>query len=82
MTMPSCTVTIPDDNKQPLEYFAAKYQMGLSNMLEANPGVDNRQYDHGIGAFRVVVQTHLGAVDDDAFVHGVRQNQLLRTAAV
>jgi hypothetical protein len=59
-----------------LEYFAAKYQMGLSNMLEANPGVDtyladtDRQYDHGIGAFRVVVQTHLGAVDDDAFVHG------------
>lgn len=33
-------ITIPDDNKQPLEYFAAKYQMGLSNMLEANPGVD------------------------------------------
>ncbi len=32
--------TISDDNKQPLEYFAAKYQMGLSNMLEANPGVD------------------------------------------
>lgn len=31
-------ITIPDDNKQPLEYFAAKYQMGLSNMLEANPG--------------------------------------------
>lgn len=31
-------ITIPDDNKQPLEYFAAKYQMGLSNMLEANRG--------------------------------------------
>jgi L,D-transpeptidase YbiS len=23
-----------------LEYFAAQYQLGLSNMLEANPGVD------------------------------------------
>ena len=33
-------ITVPDNNKQPLEYFAAKYQMGLSNMLEANPGVD------------------------------------------
>lgn len=33
-------ITIPEDNKQPLEYFAAQYQMGLSNMLEANPGVD------------------------------------------
>lgn len=31
---------IPQDNKQPLESFAAQYQMGLSNMLEANPGVD------------------------------------------
>ncbi|EPN1638069.1 L,D-transpeptidase [Cronobacter sakazakii] len=33
-------VTIPDGNKLPLEDFAAQYQMGLSNMLEANPGVD------------------------------------------
>lgn len=31
---------IPQNNKQPLESFAAQYQMGLSNMLEANPGVD------------------------------------------
>lgn len=34
------SVTVADDSKQPLEYFAAKYQMGLSNMMEANPGVD------------------------------------------
>lgn len=33
-------VTLPQDNKLPLEAFAAQYQMGLSNMLEANPGVD------------------------------------------
>ncbi|EKY3197395.1 L,D-transpeptidase [Cronobacter turicensis] len=33
-------VTIPDGNNLPLEDFAAQYQMGLSNMLEANPGVD------------------------------------------
>lgn len=33
-------VAIAQDNKQPLEYFAASYQMGLSNMLEANPGID------------------------------------------
>ncbi|MBW7985140.1 L,D-transpeptidase YbiS [Enterobacillus tribolii] len=32
--------TIPEDSKYPLEHFAAKFQMGLSNMLEANPGVD------------------------------------------
>ncbi len=31
---------IPQDSKQPLEDIAAQYQMGLSNMLEANPGVD------------------------------------------
>ncbi len=36
------------------------------------------QHDDGVGAFRVVVQTHFGAVDDDAFMHGVRQDQLLR----
>ena len=33
-------VTVPEGNSQPLEYFAAQYQLGLSNMLEANPGVD------------------------------------------
>ncbi|EPN9382016.1 L,D-transpeptidase [Cronobacter malonaticus] len=33
-------VTIPEGNSLPLEDFAAQYQMGLSNMLEANPGVD------------------------------------------
>jgi len=33
-------ITVPDDSKLPLEAFAAQYQMGLSNMLEANPGVD------------------------------------------
>ncbi len=33
-------VTIPEGNTLPLEDFAAQYQMGLSNMLEANPGVD------------------------------------------
>lgn len=33
-------ITVPQDNKLPLEAFAAQYQMGLSNMLEANPGMD------------------------------------------
>lgn len=33
-------VTIEEGNTQPLEYFAAEYQLGLSNMMEANPGVD------------------------------------------
>ena len=33
-------VNIPQDSKLPLEHFAAQFQMGLSNMLEANPGVD------------------------------------------
>lgn len=33
-------ITIPQDSKLPLEYFAAQYQMGLSNLLEANAGVD------------------------------------------
>ncbi|MCG8708611.1 L,D-transpeptidase family protein [Brenneria sp. 4F2] len=32
--------TIPSDSKLPLEHFAAQFQMGLSNMMEANPGVD------------------------------------------
>ena len=30
---------VPDD-KQPLETIAAQFQLGLTNMLEANPGVD------------------------------------------
>jgi len=33
-------IAIPADNTQPLEAFAARYGQGLSNMLEANPGVD------------------------------------------
>ncbi len=33
-------IIIPEGNKQPLEYFAAEYQLGLSNLMEANPGVD------------------------------------------
>lgn len=33
-------ITVPDSNTQPLETFAAQYGQGLSNMLEANPGVD------------------------------------------
>lgn len=33
-------ITVPKDSKLPLEAFAAQYQMGLSNLLEANPGVD------------------------------------------
>lgn len=34
------TITVPHDNTLPLEAFAAQYSQGLSNMLEANPGVD------------------------------------------
>lgn len=34
------TITVPDNNTQPLEAFAAQYGQGLSNMLEANPDVD------------------------------------------
>lgn len=33
-------ITVPQDNMQPLEAFAAQYGQGMSNMLEANPGVD------------------------------------------
>lgn len=33
-------ITVPAGNIQPLEAFAAEYGQGLSNMLEANPGVD------------------------------------------
>ncbi|WP_434638917.1 L,D-transpeptidase family protein [Klebsiella sp. I138] len=31
---------IPQGNKFPLETYAAKYHVGMSNMLDANPGVD------------------------------------------
>src|SRR5471030_3035871 len=34
------TVTVPQGSSLPLEHFAAQFQMGLSNMIEANPGVD------------------------------------------
>lgn len=33
-------ITVPEHNTLPLEAFAARYGQGLSNMLEANPGVD------------------------------------------
>ncbi|MBG0621361.1 L,D-transpeptidase [Enterobacter roggenkampii] len=33
-------ITVPERNTLPLEAFAAQYGQGLSNMLEANPGVD------------------------------------------
>ncbi len=33
-------ITVPTDSTLPLEAFAAQYQMGLSNMLEANPDAD------------------------------------------
>lgn len=36
------------------------------------------QHDNGVGAFRVVIQTHFGAVNDDTFMNGIRQDQLLR----
>lgn len=34
------SITVPPGNTQPLEHYAALYGQGLSNMLEANPGVD------------------------------------------
>ncbi|MCW4782411.1 L,D-transpeptidase [Enterobacter chuandaensis] len=34
------TVVVPEGNTRPLEYYAAQYGQGLSNLLEANPGVD------------------------------------------
>lgn len=34
------TVIVPQGNTEPLEYYAAQYGQGFSNMLEANPGVD------------------------------------------
>ncbi|MFG1174939.1 L,D-transpeptidase family protein [Erwiniaceae bacterium CAU 1747] len=40
LTGQNLEITIPEDSKLPLEAFAAQYQMGLSNLLEANPGVD------------------------------------------
>lgn len=33
-------ITVPEGNTLPLEAFAALYGQGLSNLLEANPGVD------------------------------------------
>ncbi|APS28843.1 L,D-transpeptidase [Pectobacterium brasiliense] len=33
-------ITVPEDSTQPLEHFAAQFQMGLSNMMEANPDAD------------------------------------------
>lgn len=33
-------VTVPADSTLPLEHFAAQYQMGLSNLMEANPDAD------------------------------------------
>nr|ADA82673.1 L,D-transpeptidase [endosymbiont of Polyrhachis macropus] len=33
-------ITIPKNNIHPLEYFAEKYQLGLSNLLEINPNTD------------------------------------------
>ncbi|HFZ8993018.1 TPA: L,D-transpeptidase [Citrobacter freundii] len=33
-------ITVPHNNTLPLEAFAARYGQGLSNLLEANPGVD------------------------------------------
>ena len=38
------TITVPPGNTKPLEAFAAQYGQGLSNMLEANPGVDVSGY--------------------------------------
>ncbi|MGF6561705.1 L,D-transpeptidase family protein [Erwinia aphidicola] len=40
LTGENLEITIPEDSKLPLEAFAAQYQMGLSNIMEANPGVD------------------------------------------
>ncbi len=33
-------ITVPPGNKLPLEAFAAQHGQGLSNLIEANPGVD------------------------------------------
>lgn len=37
---PAAGLPYRTNNTQPLEAFAAQYGQGLSNMLEANPGVD------------------------------------------
>lgn len=34
------TDTIPEGNVKPLEFYAAKFNVGLSNLLESNPGLD------------------------------------------
>lgn len=34
------TFNIPNQNTKPLEYYAARFNTGLSNLLEANPGID------------------------------------------
>ena len=34
------SVMIPEHNRNSLEYYASMYNVGLSNLLEANPGVD------------------------------------------
>ncbi|EMG7913313.1 L,D-transpeptidase [Enterobacter cloacae] len=49
-------ITVPDHNTLPLEAFAAKHGQGLSNMLEANPGVDPFLPQSGI---RLVVPQQL-----------------------
>ncbi|EKD5159336.1 L,D-transpeptidase [Enterobacter cloacae] len=49
-------ITVPDHNTLPLEAFAAQHGQGLSNMLEANPGVDPFLPQSGI---RLVVPQQL-----------------------
>ncbi|EML9043953.1 L,D-transpeptidase [Enterobacter cloacae] len=49
-------ITVPDHNILPLEAFAAQHGQGLSNMLEANPGVDPFLPQSGI---RLVVPQQL-----------------------
>lgn len=39
LTGKNIDITVAKDSKLPLEAFAAKYQLGLTNMIEANPGV-------------------------------------------
>ncbi|MNP21687.1 hypothetical protein D3C76_1143140 [compost metagenome] len=55
-------------------YFGGPVQRGVFTQLTDT----NRQNDHSVGAFRVVIQTHFGAVNHDTFMDGVRQDQLLR----
>ena len=54
-------------------HFGGPVQRGVFTQLTDT----DRQNDHGVGAFRVVIQTHFGAVNHDTFVHGIRQDQLL-----